>query len=169
MKYMKLPPGERESLLSELTRMPDFLEATFAGLQPADTAARGPGNAFSPVEQCWHLADLEREGFGVRLNRLLTEDDPKLADFDGERVAKERNYRSLSLADGIAAFRKARSENVLAFRRVSTEAWARSGTQVGVGRMALCDLPSMMAEHDAAHRGEIEAWVRAFEERPNPR
>ena len=24
----------------------------------------------------------------------------------------------------------------------------------------LCDLPSMIAQHDAAHRGEIEAWLR---------
>jgi len=27
--------------------------------------------------------------------------------------------------------------------------------------VALCDLPAMMAEHDASHRAEIEDWRRA--------
>jgi hypothetical protein len=38
--------------------------------------------------------------------------------------------------------------------------WARPGTQEGVGEMTLCDLPAMMAEHDDAHREEIEAWAQ---------
>jgi len=28
-----------------------------------------------------------------------------------------------------------------------------------VGPISLCDLPSMMAEHDASHRLEISAWI----------
>jgi hypothetical protein len=30
--------------------------------------------------------------------------------------------------------------------------------QDGVGPIILCDVPAMMAEHDAAHRVEIRAW-----------
>jgi hypothetical protein len=46
-------------------------------------------------------------------------------------------------------------------RAVGPDQWTRAGTQEGVGRVALCDLPHMMAEHDASHRAEIEAWARA--------
>jgi hypothetical protein len=30
----------------------------------------------------------------------------------------------------------------------------------------LCDLPVMMAEHDQAHRAEIEAWIAAHTGEP---
>jgi len=36
----------------------------------------------------------------------------------------------------------------------------REGVQEGVGPVALCDIPSMMDQHDESHRTEIESWVR---------
>ena len=160
MKYMRLGRAERTALMAGLEGMPDFLAERFASLSADEAALPGPGDAFSPVEQCWHLADLEREGFGARIRRLLEEEDPLLPDFDGARLARERQYRSRSLAEGLAAFRSGREANLAALSRVEREQWTRAGTQEGVGRVALCDLPSMMAEHDLAHRVEIEAWGR---------
>jgi DinB family protein len=161
LKYVGLGRAERTALMAGLEAMPDFLAKRFASLSADQAALPGPGDAFSPVEQCWHLADLEREGFGARIRRLLEEEDPFLPDFDGARLARERQYRSRSLAEGLAAFRSGREANLAALRRVEGDQWARAGTQEGVGRVALCDLPSMMAEHDEAHRAEIEAWGRA--------
>src|SRR6185369_4629976 len=110
-------------------------------------------------EQCWHLADLEREGFGERLRRLREEDRPVLTDWDGERAAVERAYRQRTCADGVAAFAAARRANLALIASIRAEEWERTGTQDGVGPVALCDLPAMMAEHDASHRREIEAWL----------
>jgi hypothetical protein len=95
---------------------------------------------------------------------LLGETAPALSNFDGARIAQERNYRSLSLAAGIDAFRAARAANLARLRAIAGEAWLRSGTQEGVGTVALCDLPAMMAEHDAGHRAEIETWLQAYRE-----
>ena len=161
MRYLRQTRDERAALMDRLRAMPDFLAERFASLSADEAALPGPGDAFSPVEQCWHLADLEREGFGARIRRLLEEEDPLLPDFDGARLARERQYRSRSLAEGLAAFRSGREANLAALRSVEREQWTRAGTQEGVGRVALCDLPSMMAEHDLAHRVEIEAWGRA--------
>jgi hypothetical protein len=158
---MRLDRPAQESLLLELERTPEFLRATFAGLQSADATAPGPDGGFSPVEQAWHLADLEREGFAVRIRRLLDEHEPSLPDFDGARVALERDYKARSLAEGLLEFERARRAAVAVLREVPAEAWARQGVQEGVGRVALCDIPAMMAEHDAAHRAEIDAWARA--------
>jgi hypothetical protein len=36
--------------------------------------------------------------------------------------------------------------------------------QEGFGPVSLCDLPSMMAEHDDSHRREIEAWLDCMED-----
>ena len=161
MKYMLLTKTDQDSLLNELDDMPDLLATTFASLSPSEAATEGPDDLLSPVEQCWHLADLEREGFAVRIERLLSEDEPLLPDFDGARIAKERSYKTRSLAAGIDAFREARLANVRALRAIAGPTWVRRGTQEGVGTLALCDVPTMMAQHDAAHRHEIAAWARA--------
>ena len=161
MRYTRMTLPDQDTLLGQLDAMPDFLATTIGGLSPADASIPGPEGAFSPVEHCWHLADLERDGFAVRIGRLLAEEDPVLPDFDGARVAAEREYRKLSLAEGISAFAEARRANLTALRSIAARDWQRSGSQEGVGRVALCDIPAMMAEHDAGHRQEIEAWMDA--------
>ena len=165
MRYLGLAVMEQNALLAELEAMPDHLATAFAALSSEEAAVAGPDGALAPVEQCWHLADLEREGYGLRIERLLRETEPFLPDFDGARIARERAYRSLSLADGLAAFRQARRDNLARLRTLSAEQWQRDGSQEGVGPIALCDVPAMMAEHDAGHRGEIEAWQHARDRR----
>lgn len=160
MQFMKLEPAAREEWLSVLAGMPEWLTATFGTLDAMQARTPGAEGAFSPVEQVWHLADLEAEGFGLRIRRLREEHEPLLPDFDGTAMAQARDYRSLSLQAGLAAFRLARARNLAALRSVVEEDWNRAGTQEGVGRITLCDLPSFMAQHDAAHRAEIECWMR---------
>lgn len=147
--------------LAALGTMPEFLAASFAPLSTADQARRGHDGELSPVEQCWHLADLEREGFGQRIARLRAEERPFLPDFEGARLVEERRYRELSLAEGLRAFAEARQANLALLASLRPEEWTRSGTQEGVGEVALCDLPRLMAAHDAAHRAEIERWLES--------
>jgi hypothetical protein len=156
--YMKLTAIGRQQLLAELEAMPAFLKGTFEGLRAEQVTLAGPEGLFSPVEQVWHLADLEREGFGARIDRLRQEVDPELPDFDGTAVAAARNYRNLSMAAGLRAFKAARLHNVQKLREIPDDAWSRSGTQEGVGRVSLCDIPSMICQHDAAHKQEIARW-----------
>jgi hypothetical protein len=160
MQYMKLDAVGREELLATLAGMKAFLAETFAALSPEEAARPGAGGAFAPVEQVWHLADLEREGFGLRIQRLQTESNPQLPDFDGDAVAIARNYRSLSLSEGLQAFARARDANLAALRVLPAEAWFRRGTQEGVGEVSLCDMPVFMLQHDRAHIAEIMAWKR---------
>jgi len=161
MKYLKLDRADREAMWRELEGMPDFLSGVFGGLTSAEAATPVAADALSPVEQCWHLADLEREGYAVRIRRLLEDAHPLLEDFDGARIARERRYREKSLSDGIAAFRRARLDNLALIGALKPEDWTREGEQEGVGPVMLCDIPTMMAEHDAAHRLEIAEWLSA--------
>ena len=165
MQYMKLTPVERQEALRTLASMKDFLDASFASLTREETRTPGPEGSFSPVEQVWHLADLEREGFSERIRRLQAEEGPSLPDFDGARIAAERSYRSLSFEEGLRAFEAARLANIALFLTLAPEAWTRSGTQDGVGAVRLCDMPELMRQHDEAHRAEIREWQR-FRGRP---
>jgi DinB superfamily len=110
MQYMKLNPAPREELLASLVDTAEYLREMVGGLTPEQARIPGPDGGFSPIEQVWHLADLEREGFGERIRRLISEPEPQLLDFDGTRIAAERNYRSLSLDEGLVAFTEARQK-----------------------------------------------------------
>jgi len=158
VQYMKLPEVQRLELMESLAAMKTFLHRMFESLTPEMAQTPGPGRSFSPVEQVWHLADLEREGFGLRIRRLQTEANPHLPDFDGTRVAHERNYRSLSLAAGLRTFEAAREANIATLQALPPEAWVRSGTQVGVGTVSLFDMPTFMHQHDQEHIAEIQEW-----------
>jgi hypothetical protein len=160
MQYMRLSEIERRKLLAALAGMKTFLREAFGALAPAEALAPGPGGGFSPVEQVWHLADLEREGFAVRIRRLQTETDPHLADFDGAKIARERNYRALPLEAGLRAFEAARDANLRLLETLPNEAWTRGGTQEGVGAVTLCDMPAFLRQHDQAHIAEIEEWKK---------
>lgn len=144
-----------EPLLVTLESTPVLL-ARAARRIPREKAGQRPGNGgFSLVEHVWHLADLEKDGYGVRIRRLRTEEQPLLRNFDGNRIARERGYARRDLSDGLAAFAEARRSNLEALRAISGPDWDRSGSQESVGRVTLADLPRMMRDHDGAHTREI--------------
>jgi hypothetical protein len=146
--------------LADLATMPAFLEQVASRVTAETAVVPDEGGAFSLVEHAWHLADLEREGFGERIRRLQTEAAPHLADFDGARLARERAYRERSLPEAVETFARARFDNIAALHGLREEDWAREGSQEQVGPVTLADVPRMMAEHDAAHRGEIELLLK---------
>jgi hypothetical protein len=161
MHHLKLTADESSALRAGLATMSADLARLFGGLSAAEARERLAGQAFAPVEQVWHLADLEHEGFGRRIERLLHESHPVLADFDGAALAIERDYRRRSLPAGLKAFAAARAANLARLQRLRPDDWQRSGIQEGVGAVMLCDVPVFMSQHDAAHRAEIEIWRAA--------
>ncbi len=151
-----------ETLLLTLESTEALLARAAAERTDAELRWKPEERAFSFLENIWHLADLEREGYGVRIRRLLTEEEPFFSDFDGDQVAHERRYNEKPLAAGLAAFREARVRNVEALRRASRSDWKRRASQEGVGRITLEDLAWQMARHDASHTQEIAALLASL-------
>jgi hypothetical protein len=141
--------------MEALRAMPAFLRDTSLRFPGEAALVPRPSGGFCFLEQVWHLADLEVEAYGARIDRVLREDNPALADFDGAQVARDRQYRALSLADGLARFSEARARNLALLAGLDPSQSERTGTQEGVGTVKLGDIPRMMAEHDASHRDEI--------------
>lgn len=144
-----------ETLLLTLESTPALLEKAAASFSARQARIRPARGGFSFAENVWHLADLEREGYAVRIARILSEENPALANFDGDRVARERCYQEKDVERGIALFTRARAANLEALRRLSGDEWDRAGSQEGVGRVTLADIPRLMAEHDRSHGDEI--------------
>jgi hypothetical protein len=148
-----------ETLLLTLESTPALLARAAREFSPGESMRRTAAGGFSLVENVWHLADLEREAYGVRIRRLLTETEPTLANFDGDRIARERDYQRKGLAEGLALFALARRRNLDRLRAVAASAWKRSGVQESVGRITLADVPHLMAEHDRSHTEDIRALL----------
>ncbi len=143
-----------------LARMPRILEEAIAGADAASLARRGPGGTFSLTEQACHLRDLEREGYLVRVRRILAEVDPPLAGFEGDVIARERDYASQDARAAARDFAAARADLVALLASVDASRATRAGI-FGDRRITLADLVAMIEEHDRGHREEIEALVHA--------
>ena len=118
---------------------------------------RSESGMFSCVENAWHLADLEEEGYGVRLQRLLNEPSPSLPDFRGDVIAEERDYQRLPLADALDRFERARAQNLVLIEGASNEDRQRRGEQEGVGPVTFERVVEMMREHDEGHVAELKS------------
>jgi hypothetical protein len=152
---MDMNRRELETLFITLESTPALLARAATRISEAEARLSGSNGDFAFVEHLWHLADLEQEAYGVRIRRLLAEREPFLSDFDGDRIARERNYRARSVAEGLAAFTRAREANLAKLRAVSGDDWKRRGEQESVGSVSLADIPRMMAEHDRSHEQQI--------------
>ena len=153
-----------ETLLLTLESTPALVAKAAVELNPSQIRQVPAGGGFSLLEHVWHLADLEREGYGIRIRRILSEEEPPLSDFEGERIARERCYLKRDLAEGLVEFTAARARNIAKLRSVGNSDWKRRGIQYGVGAVALEDIPRMMAEHDRGHTNEIAALLAHLKE-----
>ena len=155
-----------ETLLLTLESTPALLARAAASFSPGQARIRPARGGFSFVENVWHLADLEREGYGARIARIVEEENPALENFDGDKMARERAYQERDVERGISLFVKAREANVAMLRRISGNQWDRSGSQEGVGCVTLADIPRMMAEHDRSHGDEIADLIALVQGAP---
>ena len=151
---------ELQNLIAFLAATPEVVRQLTGALGGAAVRWKPPSGEFSALENACHLRDIEQEGYTVRLRRLLTEDEPALADIDGERLARERDYQSQDCAAALAAFAAARRANVATIERLSPEELQRAGTFAGE-RITLARLLEMMRAHDEAHRAELRALARS--------
>ena len=124
---------------------------------------RSAAGGFAIVEHAWHLADLEEEGWAVRLRRTLHETDPRLADFRGDAIAEERRYIEREVEPAVGRFAATRTANVALLRSLGPEDWSRPAVQEHVGGVTVASLASAMLSHDVAHANEIVALLRELD------
>lgn len=148
--------GERQGFVDYLAETPATLQRLVEGLTNKDWRRRVPGAEFSILENICHLLDIEREGYAVRIERLLKEDSPVFPDIDGGQLARERDYNNLNLETALEAFRCAREGNISVLKSLNPDQLERRGTLEAVGPITLSELLRMMRAHDDAHRREIE-------------
>jgi DinB family. len=153
-------PSDPSAAIDALAEFPALLQRVVETTPENLQRRRSAEDFFAVVEHVWHLADLEEEGFGRRIERLLAETDPELPDFRGDVIAIERRYLEQPLEPALTRFLRARESNRRRLAGVPEGDWSRSGTQELAGPVSLAGIPRAMLQHDVEHAGQIVLLLR---------
>jgi hypothetical protein len=151
--------------LTNLGRTPVDIALLLTEIPTVSINIRPAVDEWSILENVCHLRDIEIEGYSVRINRILKEDNPFLSDLDGSRLAIERDYNRQSLNDAILSFTAARKQNLSLLNAATEEEFAREGELEGVGNVSLAKLVAIMCDHDDGHIEDMQRLLRLLRNR----
>jgi hypothetical protein len=145
-------------LLDRLAASPVRLRALLTSMSDAALRTAPRSGGFAPIEDAWHLRDVEAEGHFLRIRRILAEDRPVLASIDGEQLARERRYLERELRTALDEFAQYREASLGLLGALSDGAWLRSAIFED-RNVSLRDLVAAMLEHDEAHLAALAAQL----------
>jgi carbonic anhydrase/acetyltransferase-like protein (isoleucine patch superfamily) len=156
-------------LLSLLELAPARLAQDLESVDRAILAARPPDGGWSALEVLAHLRDVEVDVYGARLDAFLAPGaDGKAVlagagDVDARNAAwaKERAYGATDPAVALAAFARARGENLARLEPLGPAERTRAAIHPARGPMTLFEQVEKMAEHDLGHTRQIERALAA--------
>jgi hypothetical protein len=149
----------RREWIEELRGAPERLISLARRCDLGEITRKPSPEAFSAREVVHHLRDIEVEGHGARLVRILAESEPFLPGVDGDRLAVERRYNERPHEPALEEFRQARSQAVARLSAMTAEEWSRRGTLDGVGLITIDELVEIWRTHDREHLEEMARLV----------
>ncbi len=143
------------NLMDALRASPEVFSALLYGVtQEQAQAARGGDKQWSVVQVVCHLRDNEQ----IRLERIRlmrAQDNPHIAAYDQEKLAKERNYAAEGLGTALGAFLRNRYNVIAEFESLSPAEWERTGQHQEQGSITIADQLVRAVTHDTIHARQI--------------
>lgn len=118
--------------------------------------APAPGR-WSALEVLCHLRDTDRDVLVPRLERMLRETRPAIANVDMRGWDAQRGYRSESARAAHMAWEAARRALVGRLEPLGPDDWRRVGTHSVRGAFPLGEMVRDWVEHDLSHRRQLAA------------
>jgi len=159
-----MSPTLVRELLDRLSVSPVRLRSLLTSLSESALRTAPPTGGFAPIEDAWHLRDIEFEGHFSRIRRILAEEKPVLAPIDGDRLAVERRYLERDLGAALDEFAQYREATLAVLGALPDDAWARRALFQGQS-ISLSELVVAIAEHDESH---LDALTAERNERTSP-
>src|SRR5947209_17501735 len=119
--------NERRKLISQYKAGYDEVGMSLKDFPADRLTARPLEGKWSAAEIVHHLADSETVS-GIRLRRLLTEDDPIIHGYDQDAYAIRLKYNDRDIAPALEALRAARATTAQLLDRMTETDWQRPGT-----------------------------------------
>ena len=123
--------------------------------------APAPGR-WSALEVVCHLADVDREVYLPRVERMRVETLPAFQSVDPPPWAEARKYREREPAAAIADWGEARERLIERLAPLRREDWARVAVHSVSGHVTLGDFVRGWTDHDLAHRRQMAEALGAF-------
>lgn len=122
-------------------------------IPPDELDRRPPSGAWTAREIVHHVADSESMA-GIRLRRLIAEDEPVIHGYDEPEWARRLHYdRPIETSLGVIAAVRAGSLELL--RSLTPAEWSRAGTHTESGAYSVEDWLATYAEHSHDHADQI--------------
>ena len=163
-KLVSTPAPLDAATLRAMTDFPDQLERFYEAIPESHsnwTPASWdgiPSETFSALGQVCHVRDIEIDGYHVRIQRTLAEDNPLLASLDGYVLERERGYATADAREALAAFRAARGKTMGMLAGLTPEALERTAEFEGYGVLTLRSLVHYLCSHDQQHLASLQ-WL----------
>jgi hypothetical protein len=149
-----------DSIRRQVQSMPHILQSMLASLTEEEGAWKPAPNRWSIVEvlgHLWHLEPVFRE----RMERMLHEDNPVLADYDPDVHGATGVYRRAGLAAALSEFSQERATSVAVLNSITREQLSRPGIHSELGPITIESLLHEWPFHDLGHVRQIAELVRA--------
>jgi hypothetical protein len=157
-----------DACLERTRNGPGVLGETCRGLAEDDLLRKPGMGKLSILEHMVHMLDMERDVFGVRLRRVLEEDDPKLDPVDQEHYVDETRYSGRTFGQLFDEWRRLRRANVELVESTTPADWTRPVRHPDLGNATFADVVHRWSRHDADHLRQIEIIARNCRERNAP-
>src|SRR5437763_14998195 len=100
--------GFLDEAIAKLARTPNRAGELVDGVSEERLSIRTAGAFFSLRENVAHLRDVDADGYEPRIVRIFAESNPSLANIDGARLARERDYLHQPVAPALAELKRCR-------------------------------------------------------------
>lgn len=147
----------------------ELLRVASTALRTELAALREPLLSWHPAPGEWcakevvgHLIEAEQRGFAGRIRIILAGDNPQLASWDQNQVARDRRDCQRDVGDLLNEFSKLREASVALVAGLKDSDLQRGGHHPKVGFLRVQDLLHEWIHHDRNHLKQILANVQAF-------
>jgi hypothetical protein len=144
----------RATLVARYEAGPAVLRAAIEGLSEAELDRRPADGGWTPREVVHHVADSEMTS-AIRFRRLVAEDDPLIAGYDGDEFARRLHYADRPIEPALVAVEGARSTTAQILRGLTDAEWARTGTHTESGPYGVERWLEIYAVHCDEHADQI--------------
>jgi hypothetical protein len=159
---MNINPAEIESILKCLEATPHRLEALSEGIDKTQLHQRSDEGPWSPNDNLAHLracADV----WGKSIMAMILQKHPTLHYTSPRIWIRNTNYLEQDFHLSLEAFKKQRSELLVALKALTNTDWSRSATFTATtkGReQTVLSYAQRIAEHDNEHCAQIEVLLK---------
>ena len=147
---------DRAEITAYLRKVPDLIDDAIGGRSDDELHRRPSPDEWSVLEVCCHLRD-DAEIEGQRVRRLVEDDEPALASYDQEALARERDYRGDDIQRVRTALRAFWGGLAYQLEGLTDEQWERGGSHPEIGRVTVRSRAELAVEHAEEHLSQLRA------------